>query len=257
MGPEFFIGVDLGQVNDPTAICVVSRTEQPTGRLERVVNLGRWFGSGSGPAEWAAPQVAPRYEIIHLERVPLDTSYVDIPPRIATIEQQLRQRWADTVFEITGQGVSPQRAPVELVLDQTGCGRPVVDLFREAGHDPLAITITAGNAVTWAGERDARVSKRILVSQTQALMQSKRLKAASGLGEWPTLRAELGNFRARISLSGSVTFEAGTDEEWRENANDDLLLALALSLWAGENSQMHTGEISDELLLAFADMPRV
>lgn len=256
MGPEFFIGVDLGQVNDPTAICVVSRTERPTGRLERVVNLGRWFGSGGGPAEWTSQQVAAHFEIVHLERVPLGTSYVDIPARCAVIEQELRQRWADAVFEEIGQGVSPQRAPVELVLDQTGCGRPVVDLFREAGHDPLAVTITGGNAVSWVGERDAHVSKRILVSQTQALMQSKRLKAASGLAEWPTLRAELGNFRARISLSGSVTFEAGTDEEWRENANDDLLLALALSLWAGENSQMRTGEIDPALLAAFADMPR-
>lgn len=255
MGPEFFIGVDLGQVNDPTAICVVSRTERPTGRLERVVNLGRWFGSG-GPAEWTTSQVAAHYECIHLERVPLGTSYIGIPPRVDMIEQQLRQRWADLVFEEIGQGVDRRQAPVELVLDQTGCGRPVVDLFREAGHDPTAVTITAGNTVSWVGERDVHVSKRVLVAQVQALMQAGRLKAASGLAEWSTLRAELGNFRAKISLSGSVTFEAGESEEWRQGTNDDLVLALALSLWAGENSQIRTGEIDPVLLAAFADMPR-
>ena len=254
MLPEYCFGVDLGQTADPTAICVVERTERPTGRLERVVNLRHWLRPDAGePAEVTAPQTAGHYEIIHLERLALGTSYVDIPPRVATITQRLQQRWAAAVFAQIGHGVDRRQARVWLTLDQTGCGRPVVDLFREAGHDPLAVTITAGDTVTWAGERDVHVSKRLLVSTTQAALQAGRIKAASGLPDWPVLRAELGNFRAHISLSGSVTFSVGVDEEWRRaGTNDDLVLALALALWAGENAPRHTGAIDPAIAAAFA-----
>ena len=44
--------------------------------------------------------------------------------------------------------------------------------------------------------------------------------------------AELDNFRVKKTALGADTFGAGT--EWRENAHDDLVLAVALAVWAGE-----------------------
>ena len=51
----------------------------------------------------------------------------------------------------------------QLVVDGTGVGAPVVDMFRQKRLVPIAITITGGDTVT--GERDNyRVPKRYLVS---------------------------------------------------------------------------------------------
>ena len=40
----------------------------------------------------------------------------------------------------------PLDGQAPLVVDQTGVGRPVVDLFREVGLKPIAVTLTAGDA---------------------------------------------------------------------------------------------------------------
>jgi hypothetical protein len=108
--------------------------------------------------------------------------------------------------------------------------------------------------VTWVGAHECRVSKRHLVSATQAVLQARRLRAAASLADWPTLRSELLNFRAKISLSGAVSFEAGTDDEWRQGTNDDLVLATALGIWTGECGRLAPRpELS--IATAWSDVP--
>lgn len=238
MPQEYIIAADLGQVNDPTAICVLER---------RVPNT-----------ELFAEPEAAHAHVIHLERIDLGTAYTAIPPRIRAIEEQIRGIWWKGVREdalardgfIPG-GMTAHDAPIELVLDQTGAGRPVVDLFREAGLDPLAVTITGGDTVSWPDRREVRVPKRVLVSTVQAALQAGRVTAASGLREWPTLRTELRNFRAKISLAGHVSFAAGESEEWRQGTNDDLVLALALGLWAGEYARSRVKPLGAGILAAY------
>src|SRR4051794_36787501 len=48
-----------------------------------------------------------------------------------------------------------------------------------------------------------------------------------------TLQEELINFRVKVSLAGRDSY--GASAEWREGNHDDLVLALALALWHGEN----------------------
>ena len=48
-----------------------------------------------------------------------------------------------------------------------------------------------------------------------------------------TLVAELDNFRVKVSPLAHESYGAGG--EWRENAHDDLVLAVALACCAGEN----------------------
>ena len=92
------------------------------------------------------------------------------------------------------------------------------------------ITITGGDSVNgdWA---HYRVPKRDLVSNVQVLLQEKRLRIASTLAEAETLAKELAEFEARISPRGHDTYGAAGD--WREGANDDLVLALAMACWLG------------------------
>lgn len=238
MQTEYIIAADLGQVNDPTAIAVLER---------RVPNT-----------ELFAEPEAAHTHVIHLERIDLGTAYTAIPPRIRAIEERIRGIWWQGVREdalardgfIPGN-VTAHDAPIELVLDQTGVGRPVVDLFRHAGLNPLAVTITGGDTVSWPDRREVRVPKRVLVSTVQAALQAGQVTAASGLRDWQTLRTELLNFRAKISLAGHVSFEAGQSEEWRQGTNDDLVLALALGLWAGEHARTRVTPLSVGMLAAY------
>jgi hypothetical protein len=173
--------------------------------------------------------------------------------------QSVWQRERETVQAGRHVTEDPTRddASVSLVADQTGAGRPVLDIVRAAGIDVLGITITGGDASRWVSSTDAHVAKRHLVSLTQALMQSRRVKAAAGLADWPVLKAELNNFRAKITLSGNATFEAGPAESWREGAHDDLVLALALGLWAGEElAARRQFATFEEICAAWTDLPR-
>jgi hypothetical protein len=119
---------------------------------------------------------------------------------------------------------APLTGNSDLVVDATGVGKPVVDLFRHAGLKPIALTITAGDGWTAQG-KDYRVSKLLLVSRLQALLHSGDLKIAAGLVEAPTLVSELKDFRATFTDHGNAVFGA------RVGRHDDLVLATAIAAW--------------------------
>lgn len=111
---------------------------------------------------------------------------------------------------------------MQLVFDQTGVGRPVVDLFRRAGLNPIGVTITAGDGESRTPEGDYRVAKLLLVSRLQAALQEGSLRIAKDLPESRALALELQDFRAQVMQSGYTRFGA------REGQHDDLVLAVAL-----------------------------
>jgi hypothetical protein len=93
----------------------------------------------------------------------------------------------------------------------------------------LPVIITAGHATVRDGG-EVRVPKKELVSATQSCLQRRTLKIAPMLREAETLRRELGAFRVKVhAATGNETFEA-----WRSRDHDDLVLAVALSVWHGE-----------------------
>jgi hypothetical protein len=115
---------------------------------------------------------------------------------------------------------------LQLVVDYTGCGRPVVDQLRQAGMDWLcAVNIHAGYSTTFDG-RDASVPKRDLIAAVTVLLESRRLQIAKSLAEASTLERELQTFRRRITPAGHEQMSS-----WREAQHDDLVLALSLACW--------------------------
>jgi hypothetical protein len=122
---------------------------------------------------------------------------------------------------------------LQLVIDGTGVGRPVVDLFRR--EPALAgtirpVLITAGHSVSF--DRDTgyiHVAKKELVGSLKALMQSARLRVARSLPDADALLKELLNFKVKITAAGNETFES-----WRERDHDELVLSLAAACWWGE-----------------------
>lgn len=221
----YLLGVDLGQAQDYTAITVLEREQVDTGkRRDRpdLMNMSISYSWGIPrtksipmPSE---PVIQNFYAARHLERLPIGTPY---PAQVARVKALYDHLKAET------------KTTPHLVVDQTGVGRPVVDMLRAAELRPVAIFITGGDAVSREG-RDYRVPKRDLVSVVQVLLQSERLKIASSLKEAATLTAELLAFKVSISLKGHDSY--GNDVgPWRENPHDDLVLAVALAAWYGEN----------------------
>jgi len=209
---EYVIGVDLGQAHDYTAVAVLERELRETGRkLKRYA-----YGGGHE----LVPELEAIYRVRHLERFPLGTAYplqVERVKELTHATQRLRLR-------------DGERAKVRLVVDQTGVGRPVVDMLNRAGLRNLTpVTIHGGDQTVREGT-SYRVPKRELVSVLQVLLQTRRLEVAAALELALMLQREMLAFKVEITKSGHDTY--GND--WRENEHDDLVLAVALAAWAGE-----------------------
>jgi hypothetical protein len=160
------------------------------------------------------------YQFRHLHRWPLGTPYT--APEGGIVEDL-----ADLIYDAPGA--------VVLVVDATGCGRPVVDLLRKArlGARQLApVIITAGHAATFSGGF-WHAPKRDLVGAAAACLQSRRLQFAARCRWAAVLREEMRTFSVKVSLAtGNESFEA-----WRDRDHDDLVLAAALAVWFGERCQ--------------------
>lgn len=198
----FRAGLDLGQVSDSSALIIVE--ERPDTR---------------SPREQIAEPWEPRYDVRHVQRWKLGTSYPTI------------------VNEVVAMMMGPPlRGECPLVVDATGVGRPVVDMFHnhQRWDFPLTpVVITGGQAVT-ADQGYIHVPKRDLVSAAQVLLQSRRLRFpdASKVPEVAVLVKELGTFQTKITTAANDIYGA-----WRVGSHDDLVLALALALWYAERCQ--------------------
>ena len=146
----------------------------------------------------------------HLQRFALGTTYPAIVEAVAGIVASL-----------------PDGA--RLAADATGVGRPVVDLLRKAGLNPIAVTVTGGDAARHEG-MNWWMPKRELVAGVQVALQQGRLQIASGLPDAATLTHELLNFK--------VTIDPKTAHDsygaWRESIHDDLVFAVGLAVWSAD-----------------------
>jgi hypothetical protein len=94
----------------------------------------------------------------------------------------------------------------------------------------IAVNITGGHQVTRKFST-VNVPKKELVSAVRSVLEGRRLQIARQLREAQTLRKELGTFSTKITQAGNETYEA-----LRSRDHDDLVLAVALALWRGENA---------------------
>jgi hypothetical protein len=189
------VGVDPGQSRDPTAIAIVE--------TEKLVRCWRDERDRIGQEVEAV-----EHRVRHLERLPLGSPY---PLQVA---------------HVRGLMASALLRDPELVIDETGVGRPVCDLFEQDGLRPERVTITAGlEEGRGSGPRSWHVPKIVLVSRLQAALHAGDLKLALALVEAETLKRELGEFRMRHTATGAAVFGA------REGRHDDLVFAGAIGLW--------------------------
>jgi len=192
MPSDYLIGLDLGKARDYSALAIVERIWKPDS--VRVGHLAR------------------HYDIRHLQRWPLRTSYTAVAADLAELVRMPPLDW-----------------PV-LVVDQTGVGQAVVDFLTQshlsASLEPVVITsgrrTSRDNCGAW------HVPKRELVSCLRVLVGSQRLHVAA-LPERTSLLEEMQAFRVKITAAAHETFAAG-----RAREHDDLVLTVALAVWWGE-----------------------
>ena len=158
------------------------------------------------------PGPSPCYHLRHLERLNLNTPY----PAVV-------QRSRDLV------AMTALRGTTKLVMDVTGVGAPVLDLFHAQGLRPAAITITGGRSTSGTPEH-LYVPKRALIATLVGLLKAGRLTIALGIPLAAELIEELGNFQVRIH---SRTRQESYGAKGRHK-HDDLVLALALAVFYAE-----------------------
>lgn len=195
MRERYFVGVDLGQKQDYTAIAVVERWEEEAREFDR----------------WSWERVHEvGHSLRHLERLALGTPYPEVVGRVR---------------EVARSGALAGRCTV--VADATGVGGPVIDMLREAdlGCELMAVTITGGERASRA-DGGWHVPKRDLVVGLEVMLETGSLRIAAGLREGETFIKELTGMRVKVSAGRREQFGA-----WREGTHDDLVLAAALAGW--------------------------
>ncbi len=218
----YVVGVDLGQARDFTAVVVNERHE-----AERISRQHRGEPGQYGYAVRERRDKVVHHRLTFLYRFQLGTSYPDVVDAVQRLLEQL----------------PAMRDKPALAVDTTGVGRPVFDMMKAKGLQPIGITITAGSDVVEKAKDDVRVPKRLLASILQVVLQTERLKIAAEMELTPLLTRELETFKVKINVAGSETFEA-----WREADHDDLVLAAALAVWWAERPRRGPMYISPEAL---------
>jgi hypothetical protein len=173
-----FLGVDIGQRRDPTAIAV-AEVEWRTVDGRREVH----------------------FVIRHLNRLPLGTPYPEVGRRLVEITSQVARR--------------SRVRPVTFV-DATGVGKPVVDILQERAHDTRIVPVyfTHGDRRT-KDSGGVKLGKAFLVSRLQSLLQTGRVHLPR-IPEAEVLARELQDYEIRVDENAHDrygAFRVGTHDD--------------------------------------------
>jgi hypothetical protein len=124
--------------------------------------------------------------------------------------------------------------PVTLLVDGTGPGVAVLDLF-DVGMTrppPIGIVVTNGSTTTQPRPNEWHTPKSSLVVHLQAAAEARPVRLVLGprLPFLDAVKTEMQSFSAETTpATGYVRYEAA-----RQQDHDDLLFALGLCLWWGD-----------------------
>jgi hypothetical protein len=194
---HFVLALDPGKQQDPAALCAMEfqSTPQDTFSLQ-----------GGTLRQDTRESFVVRY----LQRFPLGTSYFSIRDRVA---------------EIAGR--APFLDACSVVLDATGAGEPVAEIFDEAGIEVTRIVYTAGLAAEQKQRRPEiwHVPKAVLVQTLDAYQARGAVVVPADIQERAVLVDEMQAFQRKTGATGRHTYDA------KSGAHDDVLNALMLATW--------------------------
>lgn len=122
---KWILSADLGQTGDPTAITVLRHQVTPLENWTLIRERKCW-----------KQEREETIDALHIERLPLNMSYVD---QVGHIKMLLARPPFD-------------RTKPDFLIDATGVGKGVADLFDVLQPRPIRITISAGLEVNQHGD---------------------------------------------------------------------------------------------------------
>ena len=173
-GSKFFLGLDLGQARDYSAISVSERRIELTGTHDPVTY---------------ARHTSTRIFIRHLERIPLRTPYPDVVERVKTVVQLYPLPHLKVIMDATGVG-----AAVRDMLARVRLGVPLVP-----------VTITGGQQVSFT-PGGCHVPRFDLLSNLRVLLEKRMLEIAVEGPIAETLRTELFRWGRRSTYHDDLIF---------------------------------------------------
>ena len=197
----YFVGLDLGQSRDHSALAVVERADLSLDEIDHVTY---------------ERLMERRYRVRFLERVALGTPYPNVVERVREVVR-----------------AKPLVGRCTLVVDATGVGAPVVDLLQRAqlgcGIEPVILT---------GGERESHgdgvwcVPKQDLVTGLRVMLEKRELGLPAKFGASRVLVKELAEMETWTGGRGGLKFGAR-----RDGTHDDLVMASALACWRARRRQ--------------------
>jgi hypothetical protein len=213
--PVPIVGVSLGHRHERTAISVTERAFVSTG--ERFNHVS--YDERGWERHQTREHLSTQYAVRHLERHGPPSRYSSVAGRVPEILRELG-RESILVVDITATG----RPAYSLILGELSHALEGTSLRFK--HCPITVSGVAGGVST-SPDVGQIVPRRDLISATQILFDEGQLKKAEGLSLAATLRDELLAFKPKADKPDDL-------EGWRERPHDDLVLAVAVSLWAAE-----------------------
>ena len=211
---HYYVGVDLGQARDPSAIAVVEYAEIA--------------GTARNPVTFNF-EVKERLALRQVERLRLGMEFSDVAARVAQVVRYLN-------------GAPPpaknaewfrKPPPVTVVVDATGLGTPVVEMIRKERMKAtiVPVKITGGEGVNRGEKGFWNVSKAVLMMGLAALVDRGELRVAGDLRNLDQWMAEMESVNA----------------ETLEGNPDDMVIATALACWRARQGKV--GESGEPLKL--------
>jgi hypothetical protein len=197
--PSVFVGMDIGQARNYTALATLERRWVAATVEEFIASAGKAY-----TGYWD-------YRVTKLERIELGTSYVDIAHWV--------KDYLDSIYYPCHK---------HLVMDATGVGTAVRDLFRDMKlkANLVAVTLTASNAAGW---RPAAHGLGVSTSRTEVLTKlvTTMEQRIFAIDKKCRFRDVLFQELVNMQMSGKPA-EGGSS-----GGQDDLAFALALAVWWG------------------------
>ena len=208
--PIPIVGVSLGHRHEKSAISVTERAYIPTGETFNVTRHGTLE---------AHEGVSLEYRVRHLERSGPPSRYASVAQRVPEIVREIGRDML-LIVDITATG----RPVYSLILGELTSGLEGTAIRFK--HCPITVTGVAGG-VSRSPDVGMLVPRRDLISNAQILFDEGQLKIAEGLDLARTLTEELVAFKPKPEKPDDL-------EGWRERPHDDLVLAVAISVWVAE-----------------------
>jgi hypothetical protein len=219
---EFTVGVDIGQVSDYTAMCVLKRTVVPP-------DTAMFSPVGPEPSNRLV-NGSVKFDVVYAKRVK--------GRRLTQTAREVFER----VLKLAPQGAFGEKGQISLAVDGTGLGRTVIDVFRDEMDGRRRrreyMPEIDFRPVNWRSSAESMkrpqrdgdywpVPWAQAVWPTVVAFQEEQIRIGR-VDDKEQLLHELRSFRMKKPKLGSGVEKY---ESFRQKDHDDLLAALTLAYW--------------------------